>query len=48
MEYLLKYVTMYEQHLEKMSESTFKELYKEHTIGRVNSLLNQTKKITGW
>jgi hypothetical protein len=45
MEYLLKYVIMYEKNLKEMSEGTFKEIYKEHNLGRVNSLLNQTKKL---
>ncbi|MDR0713007.1 MAG: hypothetical protein LBF89_01910 [Bacteroidales bacterium] len=45
MEYLLKYVIMYEKHLEKMSEGSFKESYKEYNLGGVNSLLNQTKKL---
>jgi nucleoid DNA-binding protein len=45
MEYLLKYVVMYEKDLEKMSENFFKEIYKQNTLGGVNTLLNQTKKL---
>jgi hypothetical protein len=45
MEYLSKYVSMYEEHLEKLSEGAYKEIYKNYKLDGVNSLLNQTKKL---